>query len=63
MFPSSAAGATFVWEWDHVAAIYLQLMHFNGGVFNVSGWLAVLRSFSSFVVGYNLMFVRRAASI
>ncbi|KAJ7475508.1 beta-lactamase/transpeptidase-like protein [Mycena galericulata] len=38
-FPAELAQADFVWEWDRRTATYVSLTHFDGAVFNVSGWV------------------------
>ncbi|KAJ7154569.1 beta-lactamase/transpeptidase-like protein [Mycena filopes] len=40
-YPAQLANADLVWEWGKVSATYMALTHFNGPVFNVSGWIAV----------------------
>ncbi|CAK5272059.1 unnamed protein product [Mycena citricolor] len=38
-FPEQLAGADLVWRWDRLSATYAALTHYDGPVFNVSGWV------------------------
>ncbi|KAJ7662524.1 beta-lactamase/transpeptidase-like protein [Mycena polygramma] len=40
-FPTELAAADLIWEWDRLTATYISLQHFDGALFNVSGWVAV----------------------
>ncbi|KAJ7261002.1 beta-lactamase/transpeptidase-like protein [Mycena rebaudengoi] len=50
-FPASLTGAALLWEWDRFVATYARLTHFKGAMFNVSGWIAVPTTNTSFA-GY-----------
>lgn len=41
-FPAELAGADLVWAWDKFAVNYVSLSHFDGAVFNVTGWIAMV---------------------
>ncbi|KAJ7908943.1 beta-lactamase/transpeptidase-like protein [Mycena leptocephala] len=38
-YPEQIAAADLVWAWDRYLASYVALSHFEGPVFNVSGWI------------------------
>ncbi|KAJ7512344.1 beta-lactamase/transpeptidase-like protein [Mycena galericulata] len=40
-FPAELAAADLVWVWDKFGASYVGLSHFDGPIFNVSGWIAM----------------------
>ncbi|KAJ7154577.1 beta-lactamase/transpeptidase-like protein [Mycena filopes] len=40
-YPGLLANADLVWKWGKIAATYMALTHFDGAVFNVSGWVAI----------------------
>ncbi|KAJ6462270.1 beta-lactamase/transpeptidase-like protein [Mycena vitilis] len=40
-FPTELAAADLIWEWDRLTATYISLQHFDGALFNVSGWVAI----------------------
>ncbi|KAJ7451980.1 beta-lactamase/transpeptidase-like protein, partial [Mycena latifolia] len=38
-FPAALAAADLVWAWDRIDLSYVTLTHFDGAVFNVTGWV------------------------
>ncbi|KAJ7662523.1 beta-lactamase/transpeptidase-like protein [Mycena polygramma] len=40
-FPAELATADLIWDWDRLPVTYVSLQHFDGALFNVSGWVAV----------------------
>ncbi|KAJ7474462.1 beta-lactamase/transpeptidase-like protein [Mycena galericulata] len=46
-FPAELAAADLVWVWEKFGASYVGLSHFDGPIFNVSGWIAMPTSNSS----------------
>ncbi|KAJ6462271.1 beta-lactamase/transpeptidase-like protein [Mycena vitilis] len=40
-FPAELATADLIWDWDRLPATYVSLQHFDGALFNVSGWVTL----------------------
>ncbi|KAF7348644.1 Beta-lactamase domain-containing protein [Mycena venus] len=40
-FPDQLVGADLVWAWGKLSASYIALRHFDAGVFNLTGWIAL----------------------
>jgi hypothetical protein len=43
-FPAEIARADLIWAWDRITADYVSLTHFDGPLFNVTGWVGMVRS-------------------
>jgi hypothetical protein len=53
-FPTALATADLLWAWDRLDLSYVTLTHFEGAVFNLTGWVVAVRNFPRLYVSWLL---------
>jgi hypothetical protein len=53
-FPTALETADLLWAWDRLDLSYVTLTHFDGAVFNLTGWVVAVRNFGRLYVSWLL---------